>query len=111
MHQKKKDQEDRKLKRVTFKDEAKNKAPKDAFDLEGLQQVLKNLSNEMVEIKKQVTESSSKKTFRPFRRNQPPDPQPPNIISNGEIDDEDEEEATFSADDYQDEHIAELNGM
>ena len=37
----KKYQEDKKLKRVTFKDEAKMKAPKYPFDLEGLHQVLK----------------------------------------------------------------------
>ena len=61
--EKKKDQEGRKLERVTFKDEAKKKAPKDPFDFEGLQQVPKTLSNEMVEIKRNVVESSSKKTF------------------------------------------------
>ena len=93
--EKKNDEEDRKLKRVTFKDEAKKKASKDPFDLEGLQQVLKNLSNEMVEIKKQVAESSSKKPFRTFRRNQPPNPQPPNTISNAKTNDEDKEETTF----------------
>lgn len=80
----------RKIKRVTFKDEVKKKAPKYPFDLEGLQQLLKTLSNEMVEIKNQVTESSSKNPFRLFRRSQPPNPQPPNTISNVETDDEDE---------------------
>ena len=65
----------------------------------------------MAEIKKQVAESSSKKPFRPFRRNQPTNPQPLNTISNDEIDDEDEDEATFSPDEFQDKQIVELNGM
>ena len=72
-----------------------------------LQQVLKTFSNEMVEIKKQVAEPSSKKPFRTYRRNQRPNPQPPNTISNVETDDEDEEEATFSVDESQDEQIDE----
>lgn len=109
--ERKKDQEDRKLKRVTFKDEAKKKAPKDPFDLEGLQEVFKTLSNDIVDIKKQVVEYSSRKPLRPFKRYHPPNPQPPNTISNVETDDEDEEEATFSADESQDEKIAKLNGM
>ena len=96
--EKKQDQEDKKLKNVTFKDESKKKATKDPFGPKGLQQVLKTLSNEMVEIKKQVAESSSKKPFRTYRRNQPPNTQPPNTISNAETNDEDEEEATFSTD-------------
>ena len=41
----------RKSKKVTFKDDSKNKSSKDPFDLEGLQKVLKTMSNEMVEIK------------------------------------------------------------
>jgi len=41
-----------KIKKVTFKDDSKNKTSKDPFDLEGLQKVLKTMSNEMVEIKK-----------------------------------------------------------
>ena len=81
----KKDQEEKKLKRVTFKDESKKKAHKDAFNLEGLQQVLKTLSNKMVEIKKQVAKSSSKKPFRTCKINLPLNPQPPNTISNVEI--------------------------
>ena len=46
----------------------------------------------MVEIKKQVAKPSSKNLFKTYRRNQPPNPQPPNTISNAETDDEDEEE-------------------
>jgi len=49
--EKKKDQEDKRLKKVTFKDESRKKAPKYPFGLEGLQQVLQTLSNEKVEIK------------------------------------------------------------
>ena len=44
--------EERKSKKVTFRDESKKKSPKDPFDLEGLQKVLKTMSNEMVDIKK-----------------------------------------------------------
>jgi len=51
-------QEIRKTIKVTFKDESKKKVPKDPFNLEGLQKVLKIMSNEMVDIKKQVVESS-----------------------------------------------------
>ena len=42
------------------------------------------MSNEMVEIKKQVVESSSKKPFRYLKRNQTSNPKPPNTISNVE---------------------------
>lgn len=41
-----------KSKKVTFRDESKKKLPKDPFDLEGLQKVLKTMSNEIVDIKK-----------------------------------------------------------
>lgn len=40
----------------------------------------------MVDIKKQVTETSSKKSFRAFKRNSPADPKPPNAISNAKLD-------------------------
>lgn len=53
--------EERKSKKVTFKDECKKKTPKEPFSLKGLQKVLKTMSNEMVEIKKQVVETSSRK--------------------------------------------------
>jgi len=71
--EKKTTQEEQKTKKVTFKEEPKKKTPKDPFDLEGLQKVLKSMSNEMVEIKKQVAKSS-KKPFRSFRRNQTSNP-------------------------------------
>jgi len=44
--------EERKSKKVTFRDESKKKSPKDPFDLEGMKKVLKIMSNEMVNIKK-----------------------------------------------------------
>jgi len=44
--------EERKSKKGKFKKDSKKKAPKDPFDLEGLQKLLKTMSNEMVEIKK-----------------------------------------------------------
>ena len=46
--------EERKSKKVSFKDNSKKKNIKDPYDMEGLQKVLKTMSNEMVEIKKQV---------------------------------------------------------
>jgi len=58
--EKKNASEERKSKKVTFRDESKKKVTKDPYDMEGLQKVLKTMSNEMVEIKKQVVESSSK---------------------------------------------------
>jgi len=46
--------EERKSINVTFKDGPKKKTLKDPFDLEGLEKVLKTLSNEMVDIEKKV---------------------------------------------------------
>ena len=43
--------DERKSKKVTFKEYPKKKQPKDPFDLEGLQKALKTMSNEMVDIK------------------------------------------------------------
>ena len=74
--------EERKSKKVTFKEDPKKKQSRDPFDLEGLQKVLKTMSNEMVDIKKQVAETSSKKYFKPFRRNPSTDSKPPNAITN-----------------------------
>jgi len=59
--------EERKSKMVSFKEDPKKKNPKDPFDLEGLKKVLKTMSNEMVDIKKQVAETSSKKPYKPYR--------------------------------------------
>lgn len=100
------------MKKVTFKDESKKKAPKDPFDLEGGQKILKTMSNEMVEIKKQVAKSSSKKPFRSFKRNQTSNPQPPNTISNvgSDLDEDDELSALFD-DETEDEELVEVHGM
>ena len=46
--------EERKSKKVTFKEDPKKKQSKDPFALERLQKVLKTMSNEMVDIKRQV---------------------------------------------------------
>ena len=62
---------------------------KDPYDVEGLQKVLKTMSNEMVEIKKQVAKTSTKKPFRNFKK---PESKPPNAISNAESDPENDEE-------------------
>lgn len=105
--------EERKSKKVTFRDESKKKVTKDPYDMEGLKKVLKTMSNEMVEIKKQVVETSSKRQFRNFKRNQAIDPKPPNAISNAEsdLDDEEEEDTTLSADETKEEEIAGCHGM
>jgi len=62
-------QEDRRMKNVSFKDEPKKKTLKVPFDPEGLQKVLKTMSSKMVEIKKQVVDSSYNKPFISFKRN------------------------------------------
>jgi len=81
--------------------------------MEGLQKVLKTISNEMVEIKKQVDESSSKRPFRNFKRNQPENSQRPNIISNAEsdLDNDEEEDTVLSAEEIEEEDIAECHEM
>ena len=66
----------------------------------------------MVEIKKQVAETSTKKPFRNFRRNQV-ESKPPNSISNAEWEEEEDEEDTppVSEEEDENEEIAELHGM
>ena len=49
------------------------------------------MSNEMVDIKKKVAETSSKKPYKPFRRNPSTDPKPPNAITNAESEGEEHE--------------------
>ena len=95
---------------MNFRDESKKKPPKYPFDLEGLQKVLKTMSNEMVDIKKQVAETSSKKYFRPFKRNSPANPKPPNVILHVESDGE-EDEVSTNEEQTDDEEVAELQGM
>ena len=65
------------------------KAVKYPYDMEGLQKVLKTMSNEMVEIKKQVAETSIKKPFRNFKR---AESKPPNAISNAKSDQDNDED-------------------
>jgi len=48
------------------------------------------MSNEMVDIKKQVVETSSKKPFKPFKINHSIDPKPPNSITSAETKGEEE---------------------
>lgn len=83
--------EERKSKKVSFRDDSKKKQVKDPFDQEGLQKVLKTMSNEMVYINKQVEETSFKKPYRPFKRNPLTNPKPPNAATNFESEREEEE--------------------
>ena len=85
--------EEHKSKKVTLKEDSKKKQAKDPFDLEGLQKVLKTMSNEIVDIKKQVAETSSKKPYKAFKRGPSMDIKPPNAISNVESEEEEEEES------------------
>ena len=64
----------------------------------------------MVDIKKQVAETSSRKSFRPFKRNPPSNPKPPNTISNVESD-VDEEEVSMADKQIDDEETVEVHGM
>ena len=102
--------EDRKYKKVSFKDDSKKKIAKDPYDMEGLQNVLKTMSNKMIEIKNQVVETSTKRPFRNFRK---PESKPPNAISNADSDpEEDEEEETvLSYEETEEEVTAECHGM
>lgn len=98
--------DERKSKKVAFRDDPKKKQSKDPFDLEGLQKVLKTMSNEMVDIKKQMAETSSKKPYKPFRMNPSTDPKPPNPITN--IESEGEEEEVSNEEHIDDEEVLEL---
>lgn len=57
--------------------------------MEGSLKVLKTMSNEMVQLKNKVVKSS-RRYYRPFKKNRPP--QSPAQISNQDSDDEDEED-------------------
>jgi len=67
------------------------------------------MSNEMVEIKKKVAETSSRKDFRPYKRNPSSDPKPPNTISNDELDVE-KEEVSRAEEQTDDEETVEVQG-
>ena len=102
--------EDRKSKKVSFKDDSKKKTPKDPYDMEGLQKFLKTMSNEMVEIKKQVAETSTKRPFRNFKK---PESKPPNTISNVDSDpkEEEEDETVLPSKEPKEEETIECHGM
>ena len=78
--------------------------------MEGLQKVLKAMSNEMIDIRKQVVETSSKNPYRSFKRNLPMEVKPPNAVSNVESEEEEEEENTTEGQ-TDDEEVVELQGM
>jgi len=71
------------------------------------------MSNEMVEIKKKVAETSTKRPFRNFKRNQPTNPKPPNVISNSEseLDDDEEEDTVLSVEETEEDETVEFHGM
>lgn len=101
--------DEQKSKKVTFKEEPTKKHSKDPFNLEGLQKVSKTMSNEMVDIKKQVAYTSSKKPFKTYRRNPSIDSKPSNAITNVELEEEEEEIATEEPTD--EEEVVEVQGM
>lgn len=105
--------EERKSKKVTSKDDSKKKPVKDPYDMEVLQNVLKTMSNEMVEIKNHLAETSTKKPFRNFRRNQSTDPKSPNAISNAKLDLEDDEyeDTILSLEEMEEDETVECHGM
>jgi hypothetical protein len=74
--------------RVTIKDEKKDK---EALDIESLHKLVKSLANDIIDIKKNVAEeSTSKRPWRPFvKRNFPP---PGNHISTVDDNEEGEQE-------------------
>ena len=67
------------------------------------------MSNEMVDIKKQVAETSSKRPYKAFKRGPSTDSRPPNSITSAESEEEEEEIATEGQTD--DEEVVELQGM
>ena len=77
--------------------------------MEGLKIVLKTMSNEMFDIKKQVEKTFSKRPYRDFRRGPSTDSRPPNAITSAESKEEEEEITTEGQTD--DEEVVELQGM
>ena len=64
----------------------------------------------MVDIKKQVAETSSKKPYKPYKRNPSIDSKPPNAITSVESEEEEEEE-TATKEPTDEEEVVELQGM
>lgn len=81
--------------------------------MEGLQKVLKTMSSEMIEIKKYVAETYTKRPFRNFKRNWPTDPKPPNAISNVEsnLDDDEEQDTILLVEEIEEDETMECHGM
>ena len=96
------------LRRLLLNDPNK-KQSKDPFDLEGLQNVLKTMSNKMVDIKKQVANTSSKNPYKPYRKNPSTDSKPPNAITNAKS--EGEEEEVSNEEPTNEYEVVELQGM
>lgn len=72
--------------------------------------MLKAMSNEMIDIKKQVAETSLKNPFRTFKRNPPMEVRPPSVVSNVEFEEDEEEENTTEGQ-TDEEEVVELQGM
>jgi len=67
------------------------------------------MSNEMVDIKKQVVETSSKNLYKPYRRNSSTNSKPPNAITSAELEEKEEEIVTKEHTD--EEEVVEVQGM
>lgn len=106
-HSSRKEKHDR---RTKSKEDPKKKQSKYLFDLEGLQKVLKIMSNKMVDIKKKVVETSSKKPYKPYRRNPSIDSKPPNVITSVESEEEEEEEIV-TKEHTDEEKVVQVQGM
>lgn len=93
-------EENKPAKKITFKDEPKKKGTKDPFDMEGLQKVLKKISNEVVDLKKQVAENSSSKiyfiSFKRTKQSPPPSQSPTQTLATYEDGEEEEKEEVQS---------------
>ena len=69
------------------------------------------MSNDIIEIKRQVAETSApKKSYRPYNKNSSSPSQPPNVISNAESD-QDTEGPSPSEHEPECEEEVELNGL
>ena len=63
----------------------------------------------MVDIKRQVAETSSKKPYKPYRKNPSIDSKPPNVVTNAES--EGEEEEVSNEEPTDEDEVVELQGM
>lgn len=67
------------------------------------------MSNEMVDIKRQVAETSSKKPYKPYRKNPSTDSKLPNAITN--VESEEEEEEVTNEEPTNEDEVVEVHGM